>query len=177
MRRNKLLYEIRSLLLSPSLTHTQQPPNLLHGTAHSLHIQPPMPPAAVQSTASHRALQFLWRPVDSCDGRDTEGLNAHPLRQSINPLSLESSTRHYQSIKGLVEARKPRQPPHAHKQLGPLLAPPTSHTHKYDRLKFEPGRRGERTRVDGGRAAAGAHAYFSPQLARYISEIWSKNLN
>ena len=105
---------------------------------------------------------FLWRPVES--QKDEENLKQlNPLRHPppSSFASSSSSLHHYERIKDLVEGREPkRQPPPC--QLGaPLL---TSHhvtAQQFQRLWQEGKKEG---------------SLLSPQLAKYISEVWGNTL-
>lgn len=173
-----------------AISHTQFHSNPLHTTtqlprshqSHSLHAitqlpHRPHPPNNItpqgphplsqhpyqSSSPSIKAIPFLWRPVESCKGEEHSG------HQQLNPLRLppppssSSSLHHYERIKGLVEGGQPLRR-HLPRQLGASLLTPHDVTSPQFRRLWREGRRGE-----------GSH--LSPQLAKYISEVWSASLN
>lgn len=142
----------QSFLAQPDKPHSLPPhPHKSHPLPTHLHGLP-----------SIKAIPFLWCPVESQKDEDNlKQLNPlrHPLPSSF--ASSSSSLHHYERIKDLVEGRHPKRHPPSHQLGAPLL---TSHhltARQFQRLWQE---------------GKGEGTPLSPQLAKYISEIWSNTL-
>ena len=158
------LHRSHALLTYP---HGPQPslpqPHKPHSLPSHPHKSHPLPTHPHGLPSIKTIPPFLWRPVES--QKDEEYLKQlnplrHPPPSSFASSSSSSSLHHYERIKDLVEGKEPkRQPPPC--QLG---APPfTSHhvtARQFQRLWQEGKKEG---------------TLLSPQLAKYISEIWGGN--
>ena len=150
------LQRLRSLSMIQSISDQPLPQAATHEPSTETSHNP------LQSTLSHRALPFLWQPNSSQDQDKSE---YEAIRQRQIALSLRrkpaardsSSLHHYQRIKGLVEGQKHR----GARQLGGALYA-LGHAPPVDQLQQLHGR---------------GSLHLSPQLARYISEVWKKNSN